>query len=375
MTRAEIRVGLVGLAIATAIVAGLLVAHGGDITALVAFGEASPEITAHAEDVLDRSVATRVDLGHDGRFFFLQSLDPLYLEPEEHAALLDRPVYRGQRMLYPMLAGAGGVAPAALVPWTMVLVNLAALAFGTLGTAALARRLGGSEWWGLAFVLNLGMIFEFDIGGAGIVAFAAAIWGTLALENGRVRAAAAWFVAAVLAREVMLLYVGGVCLLRLVSTRRIPWLLGGLPALAVGVWAVYLRLRLDEGSGADEVQEIGLPFAGMWDAVPDWVEQPFHLVVIGALIAMMVVLVLRAARYPCYLGGGSVGFVVLGTLLTRQVWWRFFDISRALAPIITAYVIVSFVVARRRGDGSELSDVGEGSVGVDESSSRQVGFG
>jgi hypothetical protein len=248
-------------------------------------------------------------------------------------------------MLYPMLAGAGGLAPAAVVPWSMVLVNVVALGLGTAGTAALAGRLGGSPWWGLAFVLNLGMFFELDISGAGIVAFAAAIWGTVALEDGRTRRAAVWFLASVLAREVMLLSVAGVCVLRLVRTRRIPWVLGGVPALGVGLWALYLRARLDEGSGVDEVQEIGPPLRGFWQATSEWLDRPLDLVVIIALVAAMASLVVRAVRTPTYVGWGSIGFVVLATLLTRQVWWRFFDITRATAPVITAYVLVSFVVA------------------------------
>ena len=71
---------------------GLLVAHGGDITGLAAFGDESPAITEHAERTLGRDVVTRSDLGHDGRFFFVQSLDPLHdggrallADPRPHA--------------------------------------------------------------------------------------------------------------------------------------------------------------------------------------------------------------------------------------------------------------------------------------------------
>lgn len=345
----ERSLAIVALVIGLLIIGASLLRHGGDIAGLVKFGDEGDAslITAHAESLLDREVATAGREGHDGRFFFLQSLDPLLVSPDEHAALLDRPVYRTQRMLYPLLAGAGGFMPASLLLWSMAATNLAALIVGTVATGRLARSMDGSHWLGLAFALNPGVIFEFDISGAGIVAFAAAVLGTLALVEGRHRASIGWFVAAVLAREVMLLYLAGVCCWRLLTTRRIPWTLGAIPALSALAWAGYTRLRLDSGTGVDEVQEFGPPFGGMLDALDHWLESPIDLAVIAGLIAVMPLLVLRAMRRPNPLAWGALGFVLLATVMTRQVWWNFFDITRAVAPIITAYALTTFAV---RGD-------------------------
>ena len=111
--------------VAGAIVAASLLRHDGDIAGLIKFGEGvnARVITEHVEDVLGREVATVEAGGHDGKFFFLQALDPLYLEPTEHAALLDRPTYRAQRMLYPLLAGVGGLASPAVTLWTMAFIS------------------------------------------------------------------------------------------------------------------------------------------------------------------------------------------------------------------------------------------------------------
>lgn len=342
--------GPIALVAAVAIVLGLLIVaasllrHDGDIAGLIKFGagDTVAERTAHVEDVLGRDVATVDLLGHDGSMFFLQALDPFFLSPGEHAVHLDRPVYRAQRMLFPTLAGGLGLFPPEAVMWSMAFVNVTALALGTVGTARLARRLGGSPWLGLAFALNPGIVFEFDISGAGIVAFACAIWATLDLIDGRHRRAIAWFVAAVLAREVMLLYLAGVCCHRLWTTRRIPWLLGGVPAVAAAAWAGYIRLRLESHDGVQEVQEFGMPFGGMADAFGHWLDNPLDLAIIAGLIAVMPLLVVRAIRRPNPLAWGALGFVVLAVLMTRQVWWNFFDITRAVAPIITAYVLTAF---------------------------------
>lgn len=345
--RDERSIVLVAIVVGVLIVAASLLRHDGDIAGLIKFGagDTVAERTAHVEDVLGRDVATVDLLGHDGSMFFLQALDPFYLSPDEHAAHLDRPVYRAQRMLFPAIAGLGGLLPAEAVLWSMGLTNIAALALGTVAAGRLSTRLGGSQWLGLAFLLNPGVIFEFDISGAGILAFAAALWGTLMLEEGRHRHAIAWFVAAVLAREVMLLYLAGVCVYRLWQTHRIPWLLGGIPALSVAVWAGYVRLRLDSHDGVNEVQEFGPPFGGMLDSIENWLENPVDLGVVAGLIIVMPLLILRAWQRPNALAFGSIGFILVAILMTQQVWWRFFDISRAVAPIITAYVITTFSTA------------------------------
>jgi hypothetical protein len=335
---------VVAIVVGILIVAASLLRHDGDIAGLIKFGagDTVAERTAHVEDVLGRDVATVDLLGHDGSMFFLQALDPFYLSPDEHAVHLDRPVYRAQRMLLPTIAGVGGLLPAEAVLWAMALTNIAALALGTVAAGRLSTRLGGTQWLGLAFLLNPGIIFEFDISGAGILALAAALWGTSALEEGRHRHAVAWFVAAVLAREVMLLYLAGVCVYRLWQTRRIPWLLGGIPALAVAAWAGYVRLRLDSHDGVNEVQEFGPPFGGMLDSLENWLNNPVDLGVVAGLIIVMPLLIFRAWRRPNALAFGAIGFIVVAILMTQQVWWRFFDISRAVAPIITAYVITAF---------------------------------
>ncbi len=319
---------------------------------MLKFGSDDPAaaLTAHAEAVLNRDVTTTTGQGHDGKHFFLQALDPLYLSPDEHAVHLDRPEYRAKRMLFPLVAGLGGLLSPGAVLWSMPLVNIAAIALGTLGTARLAQRLDGSAWLGLAFTLNPGIIYSSIISGAGIVAFACAIWGTLAIVDGRTQSAVVWFVAVVLARGVMLLHLVGLCCRRLLVTQRIPWALGAIPTLSVFAWMGYLHLRLDSPDEVTEIREFGPPFVGILDVFDNWLSDPIELAIILGLITMMPLLALRAIQRPNPLAWDALGFMPLATLITSQVWLNFFDISRAIMPIVTAYALTVLTAPRRTRD-------------------------
>jgi hypothetical protein len=163
-------VGIVGLTIGSVVVLRILIPNGMDPTPFLTLGETT-EQTEYARRLLG-DVATRPNLGHDGRFFFVQSNDPLYLNPERHAAFLDRPLYRAQRMLFPLIAGGFGFFPPGVVVWSMLVTNLLAMCVGALLAARLAIRWGASPWLGLAVPLNIGLILDLQIGAGGIVAYA-----------------------------------------------------------------------------------------------------------------------------------------------------------------------------------------------------------
>ncbi|HEX5671871.1 MAG TPA: hypothetical protein VFY46_04020, partial [Acidimicrobiia bacterium] len=141
-----------GLAIGLIYILRVLIPAEGNPSIFLALGEESPRQTAYAQSRLG-SVVVRDAFGHDGKFFFVQANDPFHLEPDANAAFLDRPVYRGQRMLYPALAGGLGLFPPGLVVWSMLGVNLAALVAATAVAGKLAAGWGASPWLGLAVPL------------------------------------------------------------------------------------------------------------------------------------------------------------------------------------------------------------------------------
>jgi hypothetical protein len=333
-------VGLVGLLLPTLMAVRVVSAVDGDATIFVAFGDEATPTREYAEERLG-DVYLRKWQGHDGKFFFVQSNDPWLLDPEENAMVLDRPLYRSQRMLYPVLAGGAGLFGPETIVWAMLVVNLLAMGVGTWVTARIAMEMGGSPWWGLAFALNLGFISEVTIGGAGVVAAAAAFGGVLMLMRERLAWGVVLLSLAALSREAMLIAAAGAAVWLWMNRRRGSALVTMvIPVLAVATWAAYLRLRIGNGAVASQVEEIGRPFVGLFNAFGRWLDSPIDMVTGLAIVLLFVLFVRRVLQSKHLVGLAFIGFVLLGVVFTEQVWRSLFDISRAVAPVITSFVLL-----------------------------------
>lgn len=341
-------VGLAGLGIGVLLALRVMIPNGMDPTVFVAFGDDAPVQTRYGRDLLG-DVRVRRDLGHDGKFFFAQANDPWYLEPERHAVVLDRPIYRAQRMLFPLIAGGLGAFPPGVVVWAMLVTNLLGLAVGTFLVARLAEDLGASPWLGLWVPLNPGLLFELDIGGAGIVAYASALGAIYALTRGHVIPAALLFVAAALSRETMVAFAAGTFVLWRIDRGGAPWSLVIAPITAMAAWNAYLWLRLDgiEGTGSGAIN-FGPPFVGLVEAFRSWIAEPFDLFLSAVLLAVVVAFVPVGVRSRLPIAWGALPFAALVVVLSATVLREPFDFARAVAPIFTAFPFVLLARDRAR---------------------------
>ena len=338
-------VGAVGLAIAVAVVLRILVSYDMDPTAYVAFfRDDTPAQIAYPSRVLGRPVVTD-GLAHDGKYFFAQANDPWYLEPERHAAVLDASLYRAQRMLYPMLAGGFGLFPPGVILWSTIVINVLAMAIGAAIAARLAVIWGYSPWFGIWVPLNIGLLLELNLGNAGVLAYTCCLAALLALEAKQTWQAALLFAAAALTREVMILFPTGLLILWVIQRRRPPWRLVLVPAVAMGIWHLYLRVRLSgiEGSGVGSgTRALAPPFVDLIQGVRYWMRDPTHLVINLLILAIVVSFVPLALRSRLPIAWGALPFVALAGVVSFMVWKETYDFPRAFAPVFTA---IPFVVA------------------------------
>src|SRR5262249_27469938 len=102
----------------------------------VATSQASPVISGNANRYHYDG-----DIGFDGQFAYFIAVDP-----ERARYYMDVPAHRYTRILYPLLARALALRDPDLVPYTLIGLNLAMIALGTLVLGAWLRRKGVSPW-------------------------------------------------------------------------------------------------------------------------------------------------------------------------------------------------------------------------------------
>ncbi len=355
-------VAALSIGVALYVTVPLLASNDWNPSVLIKFPELRPEQLAYGNELLGEVVPAGGD-GHDGKFYFMQAMDPFYMEPEAHAYLLDRPSYRAQRMVYPTLAGGFGLLPPLATAWSLWGVNMVAIAIGGWLTARLAQDMGLSAWFGLAFVFNPGVLISGLIDTAEVFAMVFFIAAALTLGRRRPVVGAVCLTLAALSRETMILAAIGAVAYLWKSQRRVHPSLA-MPFVASAAWWVYLRSQIGYlDTTVQDVQAVGLPFKGFYDALQRWLSRPETAddMLIGAVLLLVSVLVAwHAWRRPSLLGYMTAGFALVAVTMVGDVWKFYFDASRALAPVITTYVLTA--PAWRRNSVHEEMPIAPASV-------------
>ncbi len=234
--------------------------------------------------------------------------------------------------------------------WGLWVLNVAALGIGTWLTALLAREIGVSQWFGLAFLLNPGIIVSSVIDTAEVVALTFMIAGALFVLRERTGLAVTFLTLAAMSRETMIFATIGAIAYLWHKKRSVPWVYS-LPFIALGAWWLYLRVRLGGlDSSIQDTQAIGVPFNGFIEAMQRWLAEPGSEVdmAMGVLLLVLSVSIAwRAVRHRNLLLLMTAGFSLVAVLMVEQVWRFYFDASRALVPLVTMYVLASPALLRR----------------------------
>ncbi len=230
------------------------------------------------------------------------------------------------------------------VVWAFPVVMVLAVMVGAWATAGLVERMGGSPWFGIAFLFNPGLFYSYRRGTVDVAAVALLVLGVYLVSLHRYRPAGLTLAAAVLAKEVMVLGAIGLALhVRRDGRRVIPVAAG--PAVAVLVWGVYVRLRLGEAAWTTGVDTLTGPFQGV---IPVVIGYP----AVSSVVALVVLgwaglTVIQAVRQPNVALSAALGFALLLPVLPEAVWVGYVDAWRAAAPLYALGVVC--VVSSRAG--------------------------
>jgi hypothetical protein len=290
--------------------------------------------------------------GYDGQSYFFIALDPA-----RAYHYLDMPSYRYTRVLYAMVSRLVAANQTALIPYTLILVNVLAVTGGTLALACWLGRKGVSPWLAALYGYYPGLFTATSLDTAeplayGLVALAVYLLAT----RGRllVITAGVAFSLAALTRESTLVFPAVYALAILIGSpargarpmllnRRLrdASILLGLAAIPFIGYKVFLTHWLG-ATGLTDYSLLQFPLSGLfgkgsWDA---WDVQAFRSIVVPALLC-----------------AGMAAWALWRRVWTAEVWlvlqnvWLFvlslqsesFDPFRAPARIATGVVVAALL--------------------------------
>lgn len=342
-----------------------LAVEGGNPEWFVHFGS-DPDRSAAlplARQVFGDGVRTPYEDGHDGQGFWMLARDPFLTRPSELEEYQDRPAYRSQRVLYPLLSAPFKVTGEHGLILGMVLVNVSAIGLGTWATARVAQRRRCHRWAPLAYVANPAVALAFTLCTADALAIALVLVAVDAIDRDRFGQAGAALALAALAKEPMVAAAAGLAAWVLLRGGRPELARGGswrragalvLPAVAaVAAWGLYVRWRLD--FPPTRVQEFGPLFGGyrdawrvQWKPYGQWAELTTALLT----LALAVTVLWLCWRRRTSIMFASLPYALMVPFFTRQVVGLSTNPLRAVGPLFTLVLVellVGVAGSRRAG--------------------------
>ena len=197
--------------------------------------------------------------GYDGQYYYRIATAPL---GGRHG--LDRPAYRYQRIGYPLVARALALGDRTRIAPTLVLINVAAIALGTLLVALLLARNGSSPLWALPYALYIGQVACFWRDLAEPLAYALVAAALLVWRWERFLPGCVLLLLAVLTKENTLLFAAAAAL-HLLLHGRWPqlWALLALVALPYALWQGGLWLAFGQTGLGGTDHPPRLPLGGL----------------------------------------------------------------------------------------------------------------
>jgi len=336
---------ILAFALYTAFTALLLARWHFDPSVLVVAGD---EFTNPAATPKSLRVAPQSS-GYDGQFYYRLAIAPLSAQESVAGVHFDYPVYRAQRILYPMFAYLVSGGRSSAVPWSMIVVNLlAAGAIGGLAALIFERYQATSVLMAVAIVLYPGFLLTMSRDLTELVEIALILGGIALILMRRDRLAVVIFAVAVLAKEMALIVPIAVLVHRAITRRlKVSDALFLVPAAVFVGWKLYLfhLWHLPPSLGTDG--HFSLPFAGMWQCIRSVAAAPrgqtLLIIELLAIVAftITIAIALRGSTAPAFLKIACVLYALLFFSLGAEFWSEDWAFLRAA----TDYGVLSAIVA------------------------------
>jgi hypothetical protein len=318
-----------------------------------------------AQELFGDDVPVPRDDKHDGEWFWNIARDPLLLDPNALEERLDRPVYRSQRILYPLLASPFRLISESALLWGLVLVNLVAIGLGSWIAVLHTELLRAPPRAVVGYIANPAIFLAPFLDVSDALAVTAVLAALHAARRGRTGWVVAASVVAVLSKEPMLAGLVGLAVLA-PGIRRADRVAAVVPGAAAGaLWGLVVRSRFDRAD--PEVQEFQIvPYKGIVDT---WAERWSATGAISNLVAAVVLAILAAAVIVLFVRwrtaelAMALPFAAMVPFFTPQVLDIPINSYRGVGPMLTLLVWAAYAGTRERG-GARSQGIAQAPTGV-----------
>jgi hypothetical protein len=307
----------------------------------------------------------RAAYGYDGQFFYRLAINPFNFSHSAYGITVDR-AYRFMRVGYPALTWLCSFGQRALVPYMLVVVNVAALTALAAGGAVIARQGGRHAAWGLLLPAYFGLVTSLSRDTAEPVAAAFLVAGLLAIRGRRPVLAGSLLAFAALTRETAMVAVAALALLRVAGLIRgwrrpgrddVAWVL---PAAVFAAWQVLVYAVIGTFPLlADGGRNAGAPFIAPFEALRtnlgsiDWTSYNSADLWLAEMAVLLVFAIaalcsLQTSRAPAHERLALVLFLFEICLVTPDTWSSRSADLRSFVEVYLMAVIVLLGRPRQR---------------------------
>jgi len=275
-------------------------------------------------------------VGYDGQFFFFIAADPIGARP-----YLDNAGYRYGRPLYPLVARVLAVGKVGALPWTLLLLGIAAVGAATFALAAVLARMGAPPWYGAIVGAYPGIFNAVSHDLAEPLAYALVALALLAWPR-RLLLAAALFGLAGVTRETTLVFpvVLGLWLVLKERRRRDGGVLLAISLLPYVALKAGLAAWLGSLGAPAQARLEPVPFLGLLHQWPwnDYDVQQLLAVVLPGLLAVAIVW-WSSRRLTLELCLLAANVLLLVALLPKPTYVNYLASGRVATGVIVAFAL------------------------------------
>lgn len=235
-------------------------------------------------------------LGYDGQFAYYIARDPVGARPY----LGSNPSYRYQRIIYPMLARALALGQPALIPWTLLLINISAISVGTELLGRMLKAHGLSAWLALILTFWLGQVFALRADLNEPLSYFFAIIALWWYERRRYLPSALAIAASLLTKETGVLFLPAILIVELLKERwKVALVYGLIASMAYAGLQFFLRSWLGL-SGLNQLSDRFelIPFYGYVFTEPLAARVFLVLIVVAPAAVLLAIAGLRLVKQP-----------------------------------------------------------------------------